>query len=307
MTIKTTERIIKAGLKGFLRNKTISISSIFVLTITLLIMSNIFIVKGLFQHSVTQVQDKVSITVFFKKEANEIDLARVRDSLQVLPEIKSITYVSKEDNLNIFKEDHKNNPEQLAALEEIGVNPFGSSFVIQAKDTEQYEAIINKINQDAILGEDFKLIDKINYVDIKDSINKLNNILTWIDRVGGVVLIVFIVMSILIVYNTTRLAIFSFKEEVSIMKLVGASNMYIRGPFIVEAGLHGAIASVVTVALLYPLTNFINSKTYSYFGGFSIFEFYKQNISVLFVGLFISGVVVAIISSIFAVRKYLGK
>jgi cell division transport system permease protein len=193
----------------------------------------------------------------------------------------------------------------MAALEEIGSNPFGASFSVQAVDTKDYDMIMSKINQQNLFGDDSTKIEKINYVDIKDSIAKLNNIIEWVTKIGTFIVFIFVAMSCMIVYNTVRLAIFTFREEISIMKLVGASNFYIRGPFIVEGILYGVVASIVTMLLLFPSLKWVGTKTVTFLGGFNIHEYYIDNFVQLFVIILLSGIFVATFSSSLAVRKYL--
>ena len=148
-------------------------------------------------------------------------------------------------------------------------------------------------------------IDHINYEELKVSIDKINTILALVDKVGLWTSAVFITMSFLIVYNTTRLAIYTFREEINIMKLVGASNFFVRGPFIVEAVLYAIIASSITMILYYPFSVWLTNKTLNFLEGLSIVEYYKLNFVNSFGLLLATGIVVTSISSFFAVRKYL--
>jgi cell division transport system permease protein len=115
----------------------------------------------------------------------------------------------------------------------------------------------------------------------------------------------FVVMSVLIIYNTTRISIFVFRNEIGVMKLVGASNFFIRGPFLVEAGISGAISAVVATIISYPISYYISTKSLTFLGGFDILRYYESNVLLLFVILFIFSFIVSIISSFLATRKYL--
>ena len=299
------KRIFTAGFQGFYRNKTISIASIFILVVTLTIIANMFLVEALFKYSVLEIKKKVNITIYLKSEATDISILNIKQKLTQLSNVKEVSYVTKEDTLNNFKEAYKNDPDTLASISELGTNPFGASFSVIAKDTLEYENIISKINEEKILGDDFAAIDKINYTDIKESIAKLNNIIRGVESFGVLVVLVFIAMSIMIIYNTVRLAIFTYREEISVMKLVGASNMYIRGPFIVESAIYGVIASLVSVIIMYPIVSWVRDKTVTFFVGFDMLQYYKENIVQIFIILCMSGILVSMISSMLAVRKYL--
>jgi cell division transport system permease protein len=284
---------------------TVSVSSIFILVITLSIITSIYLSKDVFKKSIDNIKSKVDISIYMKPDTADAQMLAVKQKLQMLPEVKSVNFISREDTLNNFKRDNASDTATLQALTEVGSNPFGASFSVQADDTDKYSIIISKINDENLLGEDKSSIDKINYVDIKESIDKLNHLVSWFSAVGYTVTIVFVVMSLMIVYNTIRLAIFTFKEEISVMKLVGASNMYIRGPFIVESIIYGVMASIITTGLFYPITKYITSKTVDFFGGYSIHAYYMDNILNIAMMLAGAGVAVAAISSILAVRKYL--
>lgn len=299
------KRVLEAGLKGFYRNKTISIASIFILTVTLTIMANLFLLQAVFNYSVTEIKKKVDISIYLKPDASDASIISIKQKLQELPNIKNVIYITKEETLNNFKEDYKNDLETIGALDELGSNPFGASFSVIANDTSDYETIISKINDEKVLGEDQSSIDKINYLDIKDSISKLNSIINGTEKFGVFVIAILIAMSIMIIYNTIRLAIFTFKEEISIMKLVGASNTYVRGPFIVESSLYGIIASIIATLVMYPISSWIKSKTSTFFAGFDMSTWYSSHVFQIFIILLISGVLVSMISSMLAVRKYL--
>ena len=299
------KRILKAGLQGFYRNRTVSISSILILTITLSIITSVFFFRAVFNYTIGEVKNKVDIRLYLKNDITEASSNEIQSILQSLPETKSLSFVSRDEALAIFKEKNANNQSSLDALTNIGTNPFPASIIVQAKDSTMYESIINKINNENILGANKDSVEKINYLDLKDSIDRLNNIVSWVTSAGYAISMIFIIMSIMIVYNTVRLAIFVFKEEINVMKLVGASDMYIRGPFIVEASLYGVLAAVISTALAYPATLWIAKHTVNFFEGLNLFAYYKANFFELFFMLCLFGVTIAIVSSILAVRKYL--
>lgn len=299
------KRILSAGLTGFVRNRTVSLSSIFILTITLCLVASLFLFNSVFNYSVDQIKSRVDISIYFKPDAEETDITTVKNTIQKLAEVEQVIYTSREEVLNEFKDKHQNDQVTLDALNELGSNPFGATLSVKAKDTDLYDEIINKINKQNLLGSASSSVDSINYSDIKTSIDRLTNIVSWLSNIGFILTVIFIVMSVMIVYNTVRLAIFTFRDEISVMKLVGASNFYIRGPFIVESAIYGLIASVITVILAYPATLWISEKTTVFFEGFNIFTYYKDNLFTLFFILFLCGVAVACTSSALAVRKYL--
>lgn len=306
MKTTLTRRIITAGLRGFYRNRTVSLSSIFILTITLSIITSFYLFRAIFDYTLDQIREKVDVRIYFTVDAQDQEIADVKAKLLGLSQVKSVTYTSREQALTDFKEKHAGDTLTLQALDELGVNPFGASLAIVAKDTSQYEAIANQLTTSSgLLGDSSGSVDKINYYQLKDSIDKLNNIIGWTDTVGFWLSMVFILMSCMIVYNTIRLAIFVYRDEIAVMKLVGASNMFIRGPFVVEAVLYALIATLITLALFYPATMWITKKTVFFFEGMNINHYFVTHFFELTGLLLASGVLLAVISSLLAVRKYL--
>ena len=124
-------------------------------------------------------------------------------------------------------------------------------------------------------------------------------------RMGAFLTLVFVIISILITFNTIRLAIYISREEISIMKLVGASNMYIRGPFVVGGIMYGIFSAIVTLIILYPITYWLGPVTDAFFGGINVFSYYIAHFGEIFLILISAGIFIGAVSSYMAVRKYL--
>ncbi len=299
-------RIFAAGFTGFYRNRTVSLSSILILTITLCIITAFYFFRAVFDYTLVQVRNKVDVRIYFTGDATEEQVTDIRARILGLPQVNTVTYTSKERALEQFKDSHSGDQLTLQALDELGDNPFGASLSILAKDPSMYEEIARQLQTGSpVLGGKEEYVDKINYYQLKDSITHLNSIIGWVNTVGVWLSIIFVLMSCMIVYNTVRLAIFVFRDEIAVMKLVGASNMYIRGPFIVEAMLYAFMATLVTLAIFYGATIWVTKKTVLFFEGMNFFVYYKQHFFELALLLLCSGVLLAVISSILAVRKYL--
>jgi cell division transport system permease protein len=299
-------RIIMAGLRGFYRNRTVSLSSIFILTITLSIVTSFYLSRAIFDYTLDQIREKVDVRVYFTVDATADQVSDIQAKLRGLTQVKSVEYTSKEVALEQFKKKHEGDQLTLQALDELGSNPFGASLSIVAKDTSQYEAIAKQLSAGSgLLGDSAGAVDKINYYQLKDSIDKLNNIIGWTNTVGFWISIVFILMSCMIVYNTIRLAIFVYRDEIAVMKLVGASNMFIRGPFVVEAVLYSLVATTISLVLFFPATIWVTKKTVFFFEGMNIHQYYVDHFFQLAGMLLLSGAVLSVVSSLMAVRKYL--
>jgi cell division transport system permease protein len=306
MKTTLTRRIVTAGLRGFYRNRTVSLSSIFILTITLSIITAFYLFRAIFAYTLDQVTEKVDVRIYFTTDASEEQIGDVKARIMGLPQVKSVTYTTRDEALQEFREKHAGDQLTLQALDELGSNPFGASLSVVAKDTSQYQAIAEQISSgSSLLGGAEGSVDKINYYQLKDSIDKLNNIIGWTNTVGFWLSIIFILMSCMIVYNTIRLAIFVYRDEIAVMKLVGASNMFIRGPFVVEAILYALAATTVTLLMFWPATVWVTKKTVFFFEGMNIHAYFVANILELIGLLLLSGMVLAVVSSLLAVRKYL--
>lgn len=299
-------RILQAGFRGFYRNRTVSLSSIFILTITLAIISSFYLSRAIFDYTLDQIREKVDVRVYFTVDATSEQVADIQAKLRGLTQVKSVTLTTKEQALLDFKKKHEGDQLTLQALDELGTNPFGASLSIVAKDTSQYEAIAQQLQAGSgLLGDAGTAVDKINYYQLKDSIDKLNNIIGWTNTVGFWLSMLFILMSCMIVYNTIRLAIFVYRDEIAVMKLVGASNMFIRGPFVVEAVLYSLTATIITLAAFFPATVWVTKKTVFFFEGMNIHQYYVTHFFELAIMLMVSSTLLSVISSILAVRKYL--
>ena len=303
--LTNTKRIWRGGILNFLRNKIVSLSSIAILTTTLMIIGVFFFMRGIFDYTLIQIKDKVDIKVYFKDSAGSLEIEKLIEKIQKLPQVKSAVLTSNEKVLADFKENHKNDSVILQALDEVNLNPFSNVLTISAQNVEGYNQISDFLNNDSsFIENNNSIIESVNYTELESTINKFTKIVNYVNVFGFWISILFIVMSALIIFNTIRLSIFIFKEEISIMRLVGASNIYIKGPFLIEAILFAFFSSLLSVILFYPVTYFISSKTKIFFDGLDIFSYYQSNFFSLFFVLLLISLILTTFSSLIAIRKY---
>lgn len=301
-----TKRIINAGFVNFWRNGFVSLASVLIMVVTLFVLGTIVFSGAILDSSLAGLRDKVDVNVYFMTNAPESDILALKTSLEQLPEVALVEYVSREDALADFQERHGNDQTILNALAELDENPLGAVFNIKAVQTSQYETIATFLGGDSALGSGNQvIIDKINYYDNKPVIEKLSEIIDSAERLGFAISIILIALSIIITFNTVRLAIYTAREEISVMRLVGASAWYVRGPFIVEGIMYGVAAGIIVVALFYPITVWMGPFTERFFGSINIFEYYLSNFGQILLLLLGSGIVLGAISSYLAVRRYL--
>lgn len=299
------KRVVRSGFVGFWRNAFVSLSAVFVITVTLTVVGGVMLVGELLNASLAQIREKVDINVYMVTTANVGAVDELKKSLEALPDVAEVVYTSREDALAQFRERHKNDELTLQALEELGENPLGASLSIRAKETSQYESIANFL-EDRRAGEtpEAPLIDRINFNQNREAINKLTRIIETVERSSFIAMVVLVASSILIAFNTIRLAIYTAREEISVMRLVGASNMFIRGPFVLQGIMYGLVSGVLTLLILYPTTLYLGPGTEAFFS-FNIFNYFVNNFGYLFAVLVGSGIILGMVSSTLAIARYL--
>ncbi|MFZ5559599.1 MAG: cell division protein FtsX [Patescibacteria group bacterium] len=295
------KRIIKWGLTNFWRNGWLSTATVSIMTLTLLVISVLLMVNVVANAVLDNLKGKIDISVYFKLDTSEEEILKVQSQLEELQEVESTTYVSQNEALIKFKEKHKDNPVLLQSLEELEFNPLEASLNIKAREANQY-ASINQFLESVYYKD---IIDKVNYMQNKEVIDKLNKIIGDVKTGGWGLSLLLALIVFLVTFNAIRLAIYSSREEINVMKLVGASKWFIRGPFFIEGILYGLVATIVATAILYPIFYFVSPKVSSFLPIGDIFLYFKTNLLSFFLLLLIVGVFLGGFSSLIAVRKYL--
>jgi len=302
------KRIIRSGIIGFWRNGVVSFASILTMTVTLFLVASLIFSNAILDFSLEQIQRRVDINIYFYPQSSESVVLELQETLEQLPEVHSVTYVTRGEAIEQFRERHKDNPLTLQALDELGVNPLGASLNVRAMDPGQYGIIAEFLASDhPSVYTAQSSIEEVNYNQNKLIIDRLNAITSTAQKLGFAISLVFIILTVIITFNTIRLAIFSSREEIEIMRLVGAENPYIRGPFMIQGVLYGGVASIITLVLLYPLTLWINAHTQVFFGGMDIFYYYLNNFPQILLIIVFVGVLLGAFSSYLAIRTYLKK
>ncbi len=307
MTMTVLKRIVRAGFLNFKRSGLVSWAAVLVVTITLSVITLIIFLQAVLNFSLSQIKDKVDVTIYFTVGAPEEKILALQSSLEKLPEVSEVSYTSAEEALRIFRERHKNDYPTIQALDEIGTNPLGAYLNIKAREVSQYESIANFLKSDnALLSGSSSIIDKVNYHQNKLVIDRLNLIISGAQKLGFALTLLLIVISIIITFNTIRLTIFISKEEISVMRLVGASKMHVRGPFMIEGAIYGVIATVITMFFFWPAAVWMG-RNMTNFLGINLYGYYLSNFFQIFAILLLSGIILGIFSSFLAARRYLNK
>jgi cell division transport system permease protein len=305
MTILDLKRIFRSGATNFRRNGIVSIASSLVMTITLSVVIGLILVSAVLHASITTIQNKVDVVIYFNTDATEDKVFSVKGALEKLPEVSRINYVTAEDALARFREKYKNDYLTIQALDELSKNPLGARLEVKAKEPSQYESIVKLLEGDSALLSDVSTsIDKINYYQNKDVIDSLNRIANGARTLGIAITTVLILITIAITFNTVRLTMHFAREEISVMRLVGAENRYIRGPFMVEGIIYGLIGTFIGLLLYLPITYYIG-KNMTEFLGVNLWSYYLDNLLQIGTITLVSGVLLGAISAGIAIRKYL--
>jgi cell division transport system permease protein len=314
--VTVTKRIIKTGFVNFWRSGFLSFAAIVVLTLCLLSFGLIMFGDVFGRAMIDQVKDKVDITVYFTQNARESDILALQQTVNKLPEVASTTYISSDQALANFQGKWQNNSLILQSLGEIGNNPFPAAMTVKAKEPSEYAGISDFLTSSvANSASGTPIIDSVNYGENQVLIDRLGRLIPDVERVGLGLAFLLVIVSIIITFNTIRLIIYTSRDEIAVMSLVGASRTYIRGPFVVSGIMCGIISGLVTLLILAGIV-FWSGAIISHFAGaqvasdlssiISIFSaYFTANFGEIFTIIMASGIILGAISSYLAVRRYL--
>lgn len=300
-------RTIRSGLNLFGRSGILGVSSVAVMVVTLTVILGLFFTQAILDASLHTVESRVDITMYIADTANDETIASIQKDLESMSEIKSVEFISKEEALVRYRERHASDNVALQALDEVGHNPLRSSFVIHAKDTAQYESIINKLETDTtFLDQNKSFITNVNFIRTKQVINKILLLRDGVKKFGYTLTMIFIIIAIMVTFNTVKLGIYTMKDEIEVMRLVGARGGYVRGPFIVAQVIYSLIASLITLLFFLGIT-YILRDSLTVFFGVDLFQYYIKNILQISALIIFSGVFLGSLASFLSVSRYLNK
>jgi cell division transport system ATP-binding protein len=271
-----------------------------IVMVALFVIGSTIFVDQLLTTSLNTLQSKVDINVYFVPDAPQEEIDRITTAVSALPDVASVEYTSREEALRLYRERNRNDEIAMQALDELDENPLGANIAIQARETSQYEQVARFLEEQQAQEEPHE----INYARNRDSIDTLTAVIEAVEQASFIILIVLLVASVLITFNTIRLAIYTAREEIAIMRLVGASNMFIRGPFMLQGMMYGFIAGLLALAIFYPLLVWIGPSTEAFFE-LNLLTYYINNFGQIFGVLVGVGVVLGLLSSILAIARHL--
>lgn len=298
----TLWRIFKNGFLTFFRNGVLSFASTTVMVLTLLSLSTFFVISVALNAGIDSVKEKIDLSAYLVDEADEREVLRLQNEIAGFQEVVTVKYVSKDEALERYKEQNINNQKLIESLEGID-NPLPASIEVKVSDPTYIENVASIFDR-----EDYApLVNKVSYKENKIVIDKLVRATNFIQKVGIVATMAFAVVSLVIIFNTIRIAVFSQKDDIEIMKLVGATNWYIRGPYIVEGALYGIIGTLISMLALSAILFYSSPSLNQYFGeaGVGVSSYLRNNTWLIFLVQLGIGVGIGVLSSWLALNRYL--
>ena len=295
------QRVVRSGWEKFVRDKSSSGAALFVMVIVLTIATMLFLLQGAASFMIVGLQESVDISTYVKDTATGEEVAQLKEELESIPEVKEVSYVSKEQALESFVELHKQDEVILESLEIVGQNPLLASLSIKAFTADQYPAISAYLENTPLAS----IVSDVDYFDRAPVIEKLATVTGGIQSIVLLVTLFVAFIAILVAFNTIRLTIYSSRDEIEIMRLVGASNWFIRGPFIIQGMVVGVLATLIATLLFFPLTLFVGLKLQTFAPGFNLFQYFTANLLWILLLQFTVGIGLGTASALVAIRKYL--
>jgi cell division transport system permease protein len=297
----TIRRTFGEALKNFVRNGWLSIATVSILVMSLFVLSVFFVVTSTVDNILKDTQNKIDISISFKADVSEQSILEAKANLESFDAVKSVNYVPKELALENFKRDSALKPIILQALDAIGSNPLLDALVVKANDPTGYDKISEYVAQFPFSSD----VSRTNYNDHADTINKLNNIVRIVRKIGIALGSLFAAISLLIIFNAIQITIYTHRQEIEIMRLVGASNFFIRLPFIFEGIIYGIVGALFSMLILFLSMKFVAPFVSSAVPSSNLIAFYFSNFGTLLGGQIFIGSFLGVIGSLIAMRKYL--
>ena len=295
------KKIIDSGWTNFKRNSYLSFAATSIMALVLILFLGLLSLQFLSSQIVATLQEKIDISAYLKTDATEEQALKIKSDLSILPEVANVTYISQEQALADFKARHAQDELIQESLEQLDSNPLAASLNIKTKDPSQYAAIAQFLENSTLRS----VIDKINFYENRGVIERIEGISRGVRSWGLIVTLVLALIAVLVTFNTVRLTIFNQRQEIEIMRLVGASNWHIRGPFVVEGALYGIIAGLAVLIIFYPMVYLASPRVQSFIPSMNLANYFSNFFGQMAVLVLGSGIALGVVSSIIAVRRYL--
>lgn len=303
---KTTfsfKRIVKSGYNSFKRNVGLSVATIFAMFLAIIIITSFFLLNPVSEVLISNIKEKISISIYFEEGVREEEILQIKEEIANSVDVREIEYISNDKAFERFVEKYQDNYVIMSSLAEIEINPFLSSLNIKANEISDYEEI-NLFLENATFID---LINKIDYQERRPVIEGIFFMTYNSKRAGSIISLFFGIIAVIFAFSSVKSAIYNSKEEISIMKLVGADNWFIKFPFLVQGAIIGFLSALFAFISTFLFSYFINDKIESFISGVSMFSIFISNIGTIALIQFGTGIILGIVSSFIAVRIHLSE
>ena len=306
MSSTQVKRTFYVGLVNVVRNSFVSLSVIFIMTVSLFIVGFSLLFGQVMDDVTEELRNKVDVTVYFMPDTPEQQIFAFRDRLEELSQVREVLYVSQETALEEYRKRHENDLDILRGLDILEDNPFRARLSIRAQESGDFESISRFLQNEDILSDNpTTVIDKIDYYQNREVIMRLSSVVDTATFLTRIVIALLIFISFIIVFNIIRLIIYLSREEIKVMRLIGAEDWYVRAPFLVSGGIYGLVGSILATVLLYPISYWLSPVVERFFEGQGLFAYYVSEFFMLVLILVALGVFVGVFSSYLSTHRYL--
>ncbi|OGF18832.1 hypothetical protein A3G56_02500 [Candidatus Falkowbacteria bacterium RIFCSPLOWO2_12_FULL_45_10] len=302
MILLSIARVLKFALQDFGRNFWVSLVTVTILVLSLFSVNFLVVVDYISQQAIKSVEEKIDLSLYLNADAAEEDISALKRELESVAGVVEVSYVSKAQALESFQSKNRDNQSLQEALREVGKNPLNPSLVVQAKELADYETVINSLDK---LSK-HTVIESKNFDDHRNLLQSMNTITARTRQIMLLVSFIFIAVTVLVVFNAVRIAIYTHRKEIGVMKLVGASNWFIRAPFLAEAILYSFLGVIAVIAIFYPFIHLLQPYLGSFLNTASVdlVGYFNGHFIIIFGVEFLGASLINIIASSIAVGKY---
>jgi cell division transport system permease protein len=303
----TLGRILHTGVVNFIRNISLAVAAMAVMVVTLTIVLFSLITNATFENTIAQITNRISVSAYLKDTTTEEQAQQLVARLKKEPEVQRVVYLNKAEALDTYIKQNSSNQNLITAATEAG-NPIPATVQIYPKDLNEVSKIKNFLTRPENIQ--LQTADSPSYNgDRKEAIDNITHATNVLRRIGVVTVLIFAIICALIIFNTIQMAIFNRRDEITIMRLLGANTTYIRGPFVVESAIYGILSAIASVFIINSAFVASSSALQASSLGLLDINYANEYFDAHFLGLLtlqiLIGIVIGTVSSVIATRRYL--
>jgi cell division transport system permease protein len=294
-------RILKFSVQDISRNIWLSVITVTILILAMFSINTLILTKTISASAIDAIKNKINISLYLTSNASEAEIFYLKDKIMAMDRVKDVKYISKQEALDSFRANNENNEEILQALTELGQNPLSPSLIINPKNADEVADLIEELK---VL--DSEIIESRDFADNSLILERINNITNRINDIAIIIIAVFIITSLLVIYNSIKVAIYTHKKEIEIMRLVGASNIFIHAPYLISSLIYTLVASLIIICITFPLLSIAQPYLEVFFVGYNInvVQYFSTHFFSIFGIQFLGIAIINMVASYLAVRKY---